>query len=118
MAGLQKALGYRIKSLRGSNKMTQEELAELANLHNTYIGAIERGERNPSLKSIEQIASALNVPISDLFKFVDQDTNASIDYMKSEVFSLLKDKDKKTINFLLGLIKYILIGLKQFSNHN
>jgi len=59
-------LGANIRTLRISRKLTQEQLAELCNLHRTYIGAIERGDRNVSLKNIVKIAQALNVEPAEL----------------------------------------------------
>lgn len=47
----------------------QDELAFKAGLDRTYLGGIERGERNPALKNISKIAEALGVPIIELFKF-------------------------------------------------
>jgi transcriptional regulator with XRE-family HTH domain len=47
--------------------LTQEELAERANLHPTYIGSVERGERNISLENIVSIAKALQINPKDLF---------------------------------------------------
>lgn len=52
--------------------LSQEELAFKAGMHRTYLGGIERGERNPSLKNITAIAEALGVTLSDLFLFGDQ----------------------------------------------
>lgn len=46
--------------------MSQEDLAELAGLHRTYVGAIERGERNVSIDNIERLAAALGVDVVDL----------------------------------------------------
>ncbi len=46
--------------------LSQEELADLANIHRTYIGGIERGERNPTLTMIVRLASALGVPPAKL----------------------------------------------------
>ena len=60
-------LGIRIRALREQAKISQEELGHLAKLHRTYIGAIERGERNPSVLSLKKIADALNVKLGDLF---------------------------------------------------
>ena len=48
-------------------KVSQEELAERAGLHRTYVGDIERGGRNVSLENIEKLAAALELSLSDLF---------------------------------------------------
>ena len=52
--------------MRGSS---QEDLESKSGVHRTYLGGIERGERNPSLRNIAAIAKALGVDISDLFLF-------------------------------------------------
>jgi transcriptional regulator with XRE-family HTH domain len=56
-----------MRAIRESRGYSQERLAELASLHRTYIGGIERGERNVSLVNIWQIADALKVNPSVLF---------------------------------------------------
>ena len=61
--------GNRIKELRKAKKMTQQQFADLSDLHKNYIGMIERGERNPSLINIQNIATAFEMNISDLMKF-------------------------------------------------
>ena len=61
MADILKLFGKRVREIRKAQGLSQEELAERANLHNTYIGGVERGERNLSLKSIEKIADALKI---------------------------------------------------------
>lgn len=62
-------LGANVRALRIKKKLTQEQLAELCNLHRTYIGAIERGDRNVSLKNIVIIAQALNVEPAELLLY-------------------------------------------------
>lgn len=59
--------GQKIKQLRTSKGWSQEKLGYEANLDRTYIGGIERGERNISLLKTKQIADALNVEMKDLF---------------------------------------------------
>lgn len=59
--------GARVRMLREQLGLSQESLAEKAGLHRTYIGSIERGERNVSLVNIGKIARALNVAMRDLF---------------------------------------------------
>lgn len=55
-----------MRKLRKERGLSQEDLAELANLHRTYIGSVERGERNITIDNIERIASALGVAIDCL----------------------------------------------------
>ena len=58
--------GDRVRALRKDRSISQEKLAELADLHRTYVGAVERGERNISLINIKKIADALDVPLNQL----------------------------------------------------
>lgn len=61
------SFGNRIKELRKSQGLSQEELAHRANLHRTYIGMIERAEKNVTLSNIHKLADALKTSISELF---------------------------------------------------
>jgi len=61
MSTIAKALGQRIRNHRTSMGLSQEKLAELSGCHPTYIGQIERGEKNATIESIEKIATALNL---------------------------------------------------------
>lgn len=58
--------GDKLKQLRKVKGLSQEQLAEKANLHRTYIGMIERAEKNITLLNIEKIANALDTKISSL----------------------------------------------------
>ena len=62
-----RAFAQKMKRLRLKKGWSQEELAKRADLHRTYIGSIERNERNVSLLNIERIAKALKVSIKELF---------------------------------------------------
>jgi transcriptional regulator with XRE-family HTH domain len=64
-----KKFGIRLREKRLLLGLSQEELAEKADVHRTYIGMLERGEKNVTLKNIEKIASALCLPINDLMNF-------------------------------------------------
>ena len=59
--------GEKVREIRKNKKLSQEELSNKAELHRTYIGMIERAERNITLANIEKIAKALNVEIKELF---------------------------------------------------
>ena len=72
MKAIEKQFGERVRELRRIKGLSQEELAFKSGVHRTYLGSIERGERNPSLKNIAAIAKALGVTLSQLFLFGDQ----------------------------------------------
>lgn len=61
-------LGKRIKKIRKEKGFSQEELADKAKVHRTYMGKIERGQSNPPIYTIYKIAKALSVHIYELFK--------------------------------------------------
>lgn len=66
-----KIIGNKIRELRRTQNMSQEKLAGVCKLHRTYIGSVERGERNISLENIIVIAKALNVRPALLLKEID-----------------------------------------------
>ena len=66
-----KKFGERVRTYRKIKDISQEELAHRASLHRTYIGMIERAEKNITLLNIEKIANALEVSISELTDFKD-----------------------------------------------
>ena len=63
------SLGKKVRSLRRSQELSQEELAENADLDRTYISGIERGKRNVSIINLAKIATALGVTVSELVRF-------------------------------------------------
>jgi transcriptional regulator with XRE-family HTH domain len=65
-AQIQKHFGERVRSLRKKKSLSQEALALACELDRTYIGGVERGERNISLLNIHKIAAALGVPVREL----------------------------------------------------
>lgn len=67
-----KRFGMAIKTLREQKGISQEKLGEISDLHRTYIGMIERAERNITLKNIDKIAKALDVEISTIFEYIEQ----------------------------------------------
>lgn len=64
---LQIAFGKTLRTKRTELELSQEQLADLAGLHFTYVSSVERGERNISLENIGRLAQALKCHIKDLF---------------------------------------------------
>ena len=62
------SFGKRIATTRKQKGLTQEKLADLIEVHRTYIGFIEQGKRNPSISNIYKIAKALEVSLKELFE--------------------------------------------------
>ena len=62
-------VGKRVKELRNKLGISQEELADIAELDRTYITSVECGKRNISIVNIEKLANALNVTLTDFFAF-------------------------------------------------
>jgi len=66
------AFGNKIRDLRKSRGLSQEAFAGIAELDRSYIGGVERGNRNISLINIQKIATALNLEIFELFKDIHE----------------------------------------------
>ena len=71
-------LGSVLRAFREAMKISQEKLAEKSSLHRTYIGSVERGERNPSFNSLNRILKSLNISWSDF------GANLDAEFMKKE----------------------------------
>lgn len=95
---ISKELGLRIRYYRKEKHLTQENLAEICGLHPTYIGQLERGEKNATVESVYRIAKGLNIPFSKLFENMEHlergDDNIPLDIYHS---LLLIPQDKQAI---------------------
>lgn len=69
---IRERFGFSVKLRREELNLTQEDLADRANLHRTYISDIERGSRNVSLINIERLAQSLSMAMSELFRLVEE----------------------------------------------
>lgn len=63
---LQKAVGRNLRAYRMERGLSQEAFAEVLGVHRTYMGGVERGERNLTLKSVERMAEKLGMEVRDL----------------------------------------------------
>lgn len=102
MSEISKVIGQRIRNYRIQQKLSQEKLAERSGCHPTYIGQLERGEKNATLESIEKIASALNIPLSQLFeKLEGGSTDESVPLKCYEFLSTKSKEDQEQLYQLL-----------------
>jgi transcriptional regulator with XRE-family HTH domain len=101
-------VGEKIREIRKSKGMSQEQLGEIADFHFSYIGRIERGQKNISLENLAKIATALNVEINQLFHYPRElgelsDKHAEI----KEILMLLLKKDQESIKRAHNILKEI-----------
>jgi transcriptional regulator with XRE-family HTH domain len=77
MAGMRtpalKKLGEAVRQHREALKLSQEKLADMCGLHRTYIGGIERGERNVTILKLLQVSEALQIRIADLVRDIEEE---------------------------------------------
>jgi transcriptional regulator with XRE-family HTH domain len=69
---IRERFGFAVKTRREELQWTQEDLADKAGIHRTYLSDIERGSRNVSLINIERVAEALSLSLSELFVLVER----------------------------------------------
>ena len=111
MVDLAVAVGKRIRAYRNLQGLTQEDLAERAGLHDTYIGQVERGEKNLTIKSLGKIASALGVAASDLLAHTDE---SRVDSIPQKIYSLVISRPLQEQEMIEGIL-YQLISFKDRS---
>ncbi|MEW6607033.1 MAG: helix-turn-helix domain-containing protein [bacterium] len=110
-------LGERIRTLRKAKNISQETLAEKADLHTTYLGQIERAEVNASINTIYKIALALGISLSELFTFLsDEESTIKSNLLLSEIIQLSNKTDEETIKIISKILKDILY-LTTVSSH-
>lgn len=105
-----KEVGERLRMYRSQKGWSQEKLAEMAGLHHTYIGQLERGEKNATLESISKVAFALGVPLSQLFENISLDP--TVLNIPAKCYSIIQKqplKDQEALYELISVaIKYKL----------
>lgn len=104
--------GRRVRFLRKAAGLTQEELAERSNLHPTYIGQVERGERNLSLTCIEKLADGLGVKMKELFVFPEKARESEQDKLRYRIKSIVNTMDAKSLRMSEKVLKVIIEEIK------
>ena len=113
MNELAKQIGQRIRNYRVKAGLSQERLAELSGCHPTYIGQVERGEKNATLESIEKISAALQVPLATLFEKVGAPRGGeeNIPLLCYELLAAKSAEEQRHLyNALLEIDKYKAAG--------
>lgn len=101
------SISNRIRDLRTKKHLSQEQVALRAGITTAYLGQIERGEKNPTVKLVEKISNVLELSLSELFSDQQIETEHTDDIIESIVFELkeLSEEEKKE---MLEIIKHII----------
>jgi transcriptional regulator with XRE-family HTH domain len=114
MDDLLKKVGAKIREERKKLNLSQDDLADRANLHPTYVGGIERGERNPTIISLGKIANALNMPLFQLLRFNHNDNlDADAQTVISEMADLYRSQNFNTKQIIKKVVAVIGEELKK-----
>lgn len=105
MNEIAKQIGRRLRTYRLAAGYTQETLAELADCHPTYIGQLERGEKNATVESVARIAAALRIPLSRLFEKLGETEKKSLPLLCYDLISQrCEEEQKKLYDILLTAV--------------
>ncbi len=108
MESLRKSFGKRVKKLRKSMGLTQEEFAERANMEYKYLGAIERGEKNLTINNIEKIAKGFGIEAHQLFLFNFEGLKIRERVTEEKIEDILNSCSKETKEVLLNIIYWVI----------
>lgn len=101
-----KIVGEKIRKFRKERGLSQEELAHQASLHTTYIGQLERGEKNATIESLFKITNALGITLEELFRNTQTGPKAN-SIETTQIITLLEDKSVKEQRIILGLLELL-----------
>jgi len=102
-------VGQRIRALRKERKWTQEWVAEKAGVSVRYYAQVERGQRNPSLVSLQKIADGLGVTLEDIFRFsVNRALTEDEEKMVSLIILVLSKGSKKSTRRVRKVLQEII----------
>lgn len=104
-ASLAERLGYKLRKLRKASGLTQEALAEYLDVTVSYVGQLERGERHPSLDTIEKISKSLNLPVHDL---LNDDESSPQDVWIKRYATLLRKCTPRQLAAMYDMIQAFL----------
>jgi len=100
-------IGRRIKEARHKLGLTQEKLGERADLHYSYIGQMERGNKAPSLKTLKKMASALNIRLETLLEDSPDLDMSPQQLLVQELVATVKSTSAEDIRMYIEIIRHI-----------
>jgi len=100
------SLGERLRNLRQSRGMSQEQVAHIADITPAYLGQVERGTKNITVHTLEKVCTALNITLADFFSTA-KERDRSIDEVSNQILHQLHDKSKSEKQAILKMVKLV-----------
>ncbi|MDL4841799.1 helix-turn-helix domain-containing protein [Aquibacillus rhizosphaerae] len=102
---LAKVIGERLRAFRKKQGLSQEELAHLASIHPTYIGQLERGEKNVTIDTLEKITKALHISLEELFRFspLNNQHDDTINQLQKHILNI-SEQDRKRLLTIIDVL--------------
>jgi transcriptional regulator with XRE-family HTH domain len=101
-----KLFGRRVRAIRKTAQITQEDATERAHLNSKYLGEIERGEKRPSFDAILALSNALNVSPAAFFHFDKEERNEKV--LRKKIEALLQKSEPEQLQKVHRLLKALL----------
>ncbi|MDO4943072.1 MAG: helix-turn-helix transcriptional regulator [Lachnospiraceae bacterium] len=111
MSQISEMIGERLRAKRISMGWSQEYTAEQANLHPTYIGQVERGEKNITIESLAKICSALHYPMEEVLKHMISDSSRN--HIADQCYELIIHQPPDEQELLYLILKNIIAYKKK-----
>jgi transcriptional regulator with XRE-family HTH domain len=108
MENIYRTVGKRVREERRRLKLTQEELAEKADISANFLGHIERGTKKPTLNTLKKIADALQIPMEALFATEKTYKLPKEDLFIKRFISLVRDRKREERELILKIAKMVL----------
>lgn len=100
-----KLFGRRLRSIRKALKITQEQIAEEAEINPKYLGELERGEKKPSFDVLVALSTALGVPLGAFFQFDREERDEKA--LRRKLDSILSDCSAQELNQIFRVVRAI-----------
>lgn len=102
---IKEMIGARLKEIRGSKGITQEQLSEMVGINPKYLSSIERGKENPTLNTILKLAETLDVGLNDIFSDIQVEDPKN---RRALIDSFLDKADEEQLKLIYKLLAVIL----------
>ncbi|MGG4105125.1 helix-turn-helix transcriptional regulator [Paenibacillus lautus] len=107
MDNLFKNVGNKIRDIRKSKGLSQEQLAEMVGTKHTDIGKLERGERNVTLKTLDKISNTLEIEMYQLFQYEIESKFSRKEFLKNEISNIVAELSESDLEKIISILNIV-----------